>query len=353
MSIDFDIIKSCVQDLKTDFTNGSRVLATKALGALHDAVQPREGARGAQEELWRDLRIAAYELSNARPSMSAAITSALVQALDAIRNSDGDAKSVLAQEITKRAKIGAQIAQHFLSFMERCAEKKRQAFGKSISLNILTLSLSSTLRDCLFRAIQDIRNIYFNVRILESRPNCEGADFAVLLLQKFPAEASDGRLFVEVAPEAYVCAFARDVDILLLGADRIAAGRDVSNKVGSLPSALCVKALSPTAEVVIVSDSDKIASSGPGIENSEECGPSKEVMSAWKDETRAAAEDLERKSVLQIHNAYFEWVPARFIDWYLTEQGAMDSGRIAIKSQETGRLKEELFDGQIRSLAQG
>lgn len=350
MSINFSTIKTGAQDLKTDLTNGSRVLATKALQTLHDALQSTQQAQTNRDQLWTDLRIAAYELSEARPSMSAAITSALVQALNAIRRSDGDAKSVLTREIAERRRTGEQIAEHFVDFLKEYG-KETSRHASSAPLNILTLSLSSTLRECLFQAIRKMENARFNVRILESRPNCEGADFAVSLLKEFPTEARDKRLLVEVAPEAYICAIARDVDILLLGADRISANGDVSNKVGSFMSALCAKSVSPFVRVVVVSDSDKIARSGSDIGNSEESGPSKELMSAWKEETRDAAVRLERSSSLRICNTYFEWVPMNFIDLYLTEEGSMHLPEVAEKSKEKGRLEDELFDPQIRSLA--
>lgn len=356
MTLNFDTITNGVQDLKTDFTNGSRVLATKALHTLHDAIDEPSGRsrRQNQNQLWRDLRIAAYKLSQARPSMSAAITSAVIQALSAIKKAgdNEDAKDIIKQEIERRRTTGEQIVRHFVEYVNGLAMQKGLKSAETTALEILTLSSSSTLRECLTRAVREIEDVRFVIRILESRPNCEGADFAVSLLRECNAEAAERRLRVDVAPESHVSVLASDTDILLLGADRISADGDVSNKMGSLASALCVKMISPRGVVVVASDSDKIARFGAPQEGGEESGPSKEVMSAWRDETRTAAEEEERNLGLVVHNAYFEWVPEKYIDFYLTEQGGMESNQISERAQEKKRIEDELFDEKIRSLAE-
>jgi len=349
MTTNFDIIETGVAELKSDFSNGSRVLATKALQSLHDSIEAPEHTSSDKEELWKTMRIGAYQLCEARPSMSAAVTSALLQALSVVRKSARPPKQVLAEEIAKRQGTGQKIAQHFIELIEHHVATTPRESGSPI--RILTLSLSSTLRQCLFNAIRTLRSLQFNIRILESRPNCEGADFAVSLVKEFITEVSNHRVTIEVGADAYMCFFAKDIDLLLLGADRISAEGDVSNKTGSFASALCVKALSPQGKVVVVSDSDKIAAFDTEDLNSHESGPSEEVTSKWKADTKIAAEEQESDSALVVHNTYFEWISASFIDFYSTEQGSMNRDQIKQQSHEIQKLKNDLFDAEIRSLA--
>ena len=71
--------------LQNNHTNGARVLATNALHVLRVVVKHEENKQLDTEEFWRKCQTTGYKLSRCRPSMAAAITSALVKALRAIQ----------------------------------------------------------------------------------------------------------------------------------------------------------------------------------------------------------------------------------------------------------------------------
>jgi translation initiation factor 2B subunit (eIF-2B alpha/beta/delta family) len=343
--MDFSVIRTAVHDLKSDFTNGSRVLATKAIQALHDATRSDGHSPAGKKQLREQLRIAGYMLSTSRPSMGTAITSAVVHALNAIQNSDLGAREVLKQEISKRNQTTQLLAKNFVAWLQQHAAK----LG---SLKIVTLSLSSTLRECLCQAIRELIHLKFQICVLESRPNCEGADFGIELIKGLPSEARDGRFHIDIAPESHICQFVKNVDIVLLGADRISCDGDVNNKMGSFPCALTAKKLEPDCCVVVVSDTHKIAKPGPMDDVDEESGPAQEVMAAWKEETRSAAKEVEKAATFRVHNIYFEHVPQVFVDLYLTERGVMNKDDIWELSNIKEKAEAELFDVDIRSLAE-
>jgi methylthioribose-1-phosphate isomerase len=81
------------------------------------------------------------------------------------------------------------------------------------------------------------------------------------ILSSTSAEAR-ARLNVRILPDCAVATAAREAQLLLLGADRISASGNVSNKIGSLAAAVCIKTLNPKAQVVVVSDADKIGVTG-------------------------------------------------------------------------------------------
>lgn len=343
--MDFGVILTSVYDLKSDFTNGSRVLATKAIQSLHDAIKSDDHSPVEEKQLWEQLRIAGYMLSVARPSMDTAITSAVVQVLNAVQKSDLSAREVVKQEINKRNQTTKVLAENFTAWV-------RQYAAKPGSLKVVTLSLSSTLREGLCQAIRELVHLKFHICILESRPNCEGADFGFVLISELTSEARNGRFHVDIAPESHICQLVKNADIILLGADRISCEGDVSNKMGSFPCALAAKRLEPGCRVIVVSDTDKVSIPKSIDDAVEESGPEQEVMAAWKKETRLAAEELEASAILRVHNMYFELVPHMFVDLYLTERGVMNKDDIRKLSNTKEKAETELFDANIRSLAE-
>lgn len=344
--MDFSVIHTAVHDLKSDFTNGSRVLATKAIQALHDAIQSDDHNPVEKKQLQEHLRIAGYMLSTARPSMGTAITSAVVQGLIAVQKSELSAREVLKQQINNRNQTSQLLAKNFIAWLQQYATKPG-------SLKIVTLSLSSTLRECLCQAIRELVHFNFQICILESRPNCEGADFGFELISNLASEARNGRFHVDIAPESHICQLVKNADIVLLGADRISCEGDVINKMGSFLCALAAKRLEPDCRVVAISDTDKIATPRPIDDAAEESGPAQEVMAAWKKETRSAVEGLENAAVFRVHNIYFECVPQMFVDLYLTERGVMNKDDIWELSKIKEKAGAELFDADIRSLTEG
>jgi translation initiation factor 2B subunit (eIF-2B alpha/beta/delta family) len=145
------------------------------------------------------------------------------------------------------------------------------------------------------------------------------------------------RLNIRIAPDCAVATMVREVDILLIGADKIAANGAVSNKIGSCGAAVCAKTLCNDVQVVVVSESDKIASPTEGIALVERHQP-EEVTDAWKG---AGIQNLE--GMFDIYGEWFEWVEARWVDFYVTEVGVMQREDVERAATQIGELEREIF----------
>lgn len=186
---------------------------------------------------------------------------------------------------------------------------------------------------------------------------------------------------------------------LLLGADRISSAGDVLNKTLSLSTAIVAKSLSVSMtggaglQVVVVAESDKIEAADDETERRppqtgglgedeadkdparqymrlahsvEEGGPD-DVMAAWEyagvrhedvqELQRALSADINQQGrdasksdaavdvEVKIENTTFEWVPAEYIDVYLTEDGVSDKEVIKKKAKDRARTEKEVWRG--------
>lgn len=181
--------------LRSDHESGAQALALKALEFLLEAARSEELAGiWSSEDYWRELRWRAWHLAkNGRPSMSAAIESGILHALEDIEKSvamDGTASisfcdlsrltSIVESVISSRLAAGTSnldpISQTFtevlLKGMQFPADDKSPR-----TINITTLSSSGTVKAGLLHAIPQLRDqgIEVKITVLESRPNFEGA----------------------------------------------------------------------------------------------------------------------------------------------------------------------------------
>jgi translation initiation factor 2B subunit (eIF-2B alpha/beta/delta family) len=131
----------------------------------------------------------------------------------------------------------------------------------------------------------------------------------------------------------------RGADILIIGADRISESGDVSNKTGSLPAVLTIKEVTGgSVKVVCISEADKIAPPGAAEEHFEEDNEKTEVVGTWKQYESPAWDDM-----VTVRNVYFEWVPAKYIDYYVCEDGILLEDDIKKKSKLVSDLTAKAF----------
>ncbi|KAI9740484.1 MAG: hypothetical protein M1834_005064 [Cirrosporium novae-zelandiae] len=353
--------------LENDHDSGARELATNAVSYLRKVlVDPEEGGKATSaKELWDLLRISSWHFSNARPSMGAAITSAVVRALGAVR--EGWLKNVsilwykmegqkgldrlrnnagkkLELVINERYTGGGKLAQQFINWLEETKLSTLQEENRP--LRILTLSSSLSVRDCLSTAILRFPNLCVELRVLESRPRNEGATFGSLFLSELRGQGiGPDRLNVKLAPDSHVAMMAKDIDMVLLGADRISGEGDVSNKTGSFPAVLCAKKLAGDrqVDVVILAEVDKIAKPGALEHVVEENNP-EEVSESWsfKSEKESEYQDALAGG-LKIHNIYFEWVPKEYVDVYVSEYGTLSREEVRQLAEKVAEMEEKVF----------
>ncbi|OAX85402.1 hypothetical protein ACJ72_00213 [Emergomyces africanus] len=401
-----DALSNGLLRLRTDHVSGAKDLATNAIFSLvriaeiiaerlieevrNDETEAHGGKlRGtphsALETWWESCRKAGWILSKyGRPSMNAAITSAIVKALDRKRlglvdldeemvydrygacgvkrglsGCDGDNRGTREEKCIRLA-----VERMHVYLMERYENATRtriatglQQFlyqkgaleGQRRVVKILTLSSSATVMNALVTVL-DIENsenwdggLEIRLRIMESRPLCEGVNFARDLVHGAQTVGATDRLHIEIASDASVAILARDVDVVLLGADRISDSGDVSNKTGSLPAVLCAKAVSDGVSVVVVSDLDKISKPGAMEAYREEENDSRELERLWGPHPAGTIKPFFWLTMVETRNVYFEWVPARYIDRYICETGILDLNGIREQSEEVLNAERRLF----------
>lgn len=363
--------EAALASLRADHSSGAEVLATRAVTALRDLIHSDDlAAATTPQAFWDDLRLAAWTLAkNGRPSMGPAIEAALFAALDRIAldvslaggncftptGLDGlalDEFKQLASNAVDASLAGrnlrvAALAVTFTTLVQRSA-----AYQTAAPLTLLTLSFSSSVAACLAHLARAAAAMATPVHILvlESRPRFEGVALAKELLASL-----DGAATIEILTDASVGMAVQRADFLVLGADKLAANGAVSNKIGSLPAAVLAKTLQPQCQVVVVSGTDKIvdASSsgstgaGAGDEGEVEKNDTREVTEGWPQhwavEVRDAEDGAGGKAKVEVRNTYFEWVPARFVDVYVTEIGEMDGEGVGGVARGKGKLEERLF----------
>ena len=143
-------------------------------------------------------------------------------------------------------------------------------------LRILTLSSSSTIRAALINLITTTPDLQIDLRILESRPLFEGVGLASAITQEVKSatkglDRSTVRIIVYTDASSAIAS--RDIDFLLLGADRISADGSVSNKTGSLPAILSARHASPRCKIVVLSELEKVAiAEEHGVEENDQIG---------------------------------------------------------------------------------
>ncbi|ETS74224.1 hypothetical protein PFICI_14090 [Pestalotiopsis fici W106-1] len=344
--------------LQNDHESGARVLAASAVRILRDVIY-KLPPPGQSDDSAKVIRMAAWHLCyNGRESMGAAITSSIVTVLDKIEevlkkvktNPEGQKDEVLS-EIDK-----------FLEQRDSAVDRLRGFFVEHIiantfdnrnpqdTLSVLTMSYSSTISGSLLAAARSL-NVALDLRILESRPLCEGVTLASKLLEEATPEDN---VNVTLYSDASAAIAAQGVDAFLLGADRISAEGDVSNKTGTLPTALSTRYVSPNAKIIVLSEVEKIAGPGPINEHGVEENDPAELWRSWNNTVKGASilvqytgksHENTSHSTASVKNIYFEWLPASFVNTYITDEGSWSLKDIRAKSSEIGKQTTRFFSG--------
>jgi translation initiation factor 2B subunit (eIF-2B alpha/beta/delta family) len=340
------ILSKGLDQLKHDHQSGARQLAGKALESL--IVVASKLPLNSKEQWWRQIRMVAWHLwKNGRESMGAATLNVMISALAIVE---------IRLAAVSGAALSADFIQQVTADLQHYGQQRQNATDKiwksleeffksdivsstkgSDAVKILTLSSSSTIAACLTKAIAEFHQP-FDIRILESRPLFEGVSLATKLLSNISNQQSvDNKTTVTLFTDASAAVAASDIDVLLIGADLLKPAGDVSNKVGSLPAALAVKHVCPTAKILVLAEKEKILPFSPP-DDQEENDPS-EVLEAWASSKTMVSsvnvidqwrkEGNEANRLLTVKNTYFEWVPAELIDYFVFDDGIRKSNDLA------------------------
>ena len=345
-------LRSCLEKLQNDHESGAKLMASHVLQYLGEIVSLCDGESEftlSRTDLWKQTRMIAWHLIyNGRESMNAAIATTLLRCLKTLEPYRNDKKTLtdaIERYSESRRAASQQIDEVFAGWLTEYLDSHgRPLGGQDAAVRILTLSSSSTILSSLQTAIRKYTDLHFDIRILESRPRCEGASLAQNLLQNDHVPAN---LHVTVATDASAALVARDLDLLLLGADLISHDGHVSNKTGSWPAVLSAKAVARRqgregdVKVVVLSEMEKICKPAPVDAHKEEENDPEEVLLAWECFGIAKA---KRHSCIDVRNTYFEWVPPDEIDVYISEQGPLSREQIRKQALYVEQLERELFD---------
>ncbi|KAF2464398.1 uncharacterized protein BDR25DRAFT_381179 [Lindgomyces ingoldianus] len=132
--------------------------------------------------------------------------------------------------------------------------------GRGLSnIRILSLSNSSSICTAILALLEHVPTVTIEITILESDPVSKARLWqSKSSIQSAPHPHVE-RLEIIMARDCAVATVAWEIDLVLLGADRIEHDGAVSNKISFLAVAICARTLNKNAQVVVVSNSDKIA----------------------------------------------------------------------------------------------
>lgn len=356
-----------LRSLRDDHESGARQLAAKAVAILRDVISGMDMAP-LDPAWWFNIRMAAWHLwKNGRESMGAAIAGALLSVLDRIeailkdQNSNDKLLGVLDaihEHLSRRDSAVQRIRDSFVEYIQNNVLADSSAQPRR-ALSVLTLSSSSTISSCLLEAAAAL-DVILDLRILESRPLCEGVTLASKIL------ASDGarsRARVTIFSDASAALAAEGIDLMLLGADHISPAGNVRNKTGSLPAVLSTHHVSPGAKVVVLSEVEKVAIPDTASEHVAEDNDPSELMVGWTGPAAVkganAIEGWRRKAAgegpqgspppVRVRNIYFEWVPAPLISAYVTDEGVWSAADVKRRSDWVGAETVRFFEDSVAS----
>lgn len=112
--------------------------------------------------------------------------------------------------------------------------------------------------------------------------------------------------------------------------------------------------MAPEARVVILSETEKIASPGLMEEHPTEENDPAELTQAWRahvkgadiiESASAVVEDGSMQGRVRVRNTYFEWIPAQFIQAYVTDEGLWSVEDIARRSNWISDEMDRVFKG--------
>lgn len=348
-----------LQVLREDHESGAQVLALKALKILLNSVNQGELSKlPTTKKFWNELRWMAWHLGkNGRPSMSAAVQAQLFKAIDTMAADISpavdtlplnEAKAVAVKTIEQKLAAAEhtleKLSGHFVDYVEN----RTTVDDKSQPIRIVTLSASGTVMQCMCCLVSVLasRGFSISLSVLESRPKFEGVSFVENLLSNLKFDpAVINKLEVQIVSDASVATVTGNADYLVLGGDKVLPNGDVSNKIGSLVAAIVAKTIHPECQVIAAFETTKITpSSFEGNDEKVEYNDPAEMTDAWPGD---AVERLEKGKHTGFHvevkNAYFEWINAKWIDAYVSEEGLLSVEDIKNLALESEELEERVF----------
>ncbi|KAJ5293565.1 hypothetical protein N7508_008386 [Penicillium antarcticum] len=354
-----------LEQLKADHQSGFNELTLAALRTYQDVItqmQPENSTKW-----WETARMVVWHLwKNGREDMGSAILNPFLELLAEIqgilhqsldRGVEWEClQAALSHHIQRQIDMPTRIQNSFAAYVQSKFVPIVQSKPKA-SLNILTLSASSNIRNSVLDAFAAVPIPDLDLRILESRPLYEGVSMGSSIISafqnKFPG-TSEKHLKMTIYTDASAALASKDVDLVLLGADRISDCGAINNKTGSLPAILSAKHISPNSKLLILTALEKIAGYGVDDDHNQELNDPKRVMDGWLDAGVKGVNIINDSvwnaytgdnCVIKVNNIFSEWVPAGLVDAYICAEGTLDVSGIEEKAEQVKQNIERYFGG--------
>ena len=284
-------------------------------GAYGMAQAAMEAEGFSQEEFKRYLEAAAERMRRTRPT-AVNLFHAINRCLKAV------ATGPVSERVLKVASEADAIAEEDLEASRRIGEYGSALIGDGF--RVLThcnagalafIDYGTALSPIRFAHRQRKRVFVF---VDETRPRCQGSRLTAWELQQ---EGIPHAVIVDNAAGYFMRR--GEVDMVIVGADRIAANGDVANKIGTYEKAVLAHENGVPFYVAAPRMTfDLKCESGDNIEI-EERG-SEEVLGIWGvDEDGAPSKILIAASGSPARNPAFDITPARYVTGFITERGVL------------------------------
>lgn len=188
-------------------------------------------------------------------------------------------------------------------------------------MRVLTTGLlSPALSAALTHAVSVLLNLNVYLNILSTS--------TVLLpseLRPTIAPCKVPRLHTTTYSFSAVGAASQDIDILLLDAACIDSRGKIRSTTGALGAAACIKTLSPHARVAALGSVDCI------------------VLESEKKGRGSRAQEQGNSEALNGSAVSSEWIPAQFVDEYVTDAGLLDLEEVKRLAKENDKPQRTIF----------
>ncbi len=234
-----------------------------------------------------------------------------------------EADAIAAEDVT----INRAIGEHGVALLRAIARRKRGP------VNVLTHCNAGALATCGFGTatapifLAHAEGIALDVYVSETRPRLQGANLTAWEMRE------RGIAHQLVADGAGALLMRRgDIDIVLVGADRVTRNGDVCNKVGTYPQALAaqdngvafyVALPSPTLDTALADGSDVPIEARDGDEL---------LTVAGRDGSGALARVRIAPEGTRALNYAFDVTPARLVTGLITERGVIAASEQALRA---------------------
>ena len=228
-----------------------------------------------------------------------------------------EADAIYAEDVS----INAALGRHGLSLLRSIAGERERA------LNVMTHCNAGALATCGFGTataplfLAHGEGMPLHVWVSETRPRLQGAN---LTAWEMAQHAIPHTLVVDSASGLLMRR--GDVDVVIVGADRVAANGDVCNKIGTYDKALAAADNGVPFYVAVPSPTiDWSARSGEAIPIEARSGDEVLEVRGRAASGDACAVSIARSGTRALNFA-FDVTPARLVTGYLTERGIAEDG---------------------------